>query len=219
MEIYLDDILIKSIRMDQRIDDPYKVFAEQWRHRLCLNPVKCAFRVTSGKFLRFVVTHGGIDANPDKLRMLAEMQHLWNKVQHLIGQITTLDHFISRPTEKCLPFFKVRRGAKDFQWIEECQDAFEDLKRYLDFLLLLSKPISCELYLYLSISPIAIGLVLAKEEPKEQKPIHYMSRVLQDAKTRYTWPKKVIYALVIMAQWLHPYLQVHPMILLIGLSL
>ena len=74
-----------------------------------LNPSKCAFGVSSGKFLRFMVSQWGIEANPDKIQEILNMEPPRNvkEVQSLIGRVATLNRFVSKVTDKCLPFFKV----------------------------------------------------------------------------------------------------------------
>ena len=51
------------------------------------------------------------------------------EVQSLTGRVVALNRFISKATDKCLPFFKVLKKA--FEWTNECQKAFQDLKAYL----------------------------------------------------------------------------------------
>ena len=74
-----------------------------------LNPNKCAFRVSSGKFLGFMVSHRGIEANPNKIQTILNMEPPQNiiEVQSLIGRVTALNRFVSKAIDKCLPFFKV----------------------------------------------------------------------------------------------------------------
>jgi hypothetical protein len=90
-----------------------------------LNLAKCAFRVSSGKFLEFMVSSRGIEANPEKIQAILDMQSPKNinQVQQLTGKITALNRFISRSTDKCLPFFNVLKKA--FEWSEECEKAFK----------------------------------------------------------------------------------------------
>ena len=85
-----------------------------------LNPGKCAFRVLLGKFLGFMVSQRGVEANPDKIRAILEMTPLMNvkEVQSLNGRAVALNRFASRVTDKCLPFFKTLKKA--FKWIDEC---------------------------------------------------------------------------------------------------
>ena len=102
------------------------------------------------------------------------------EVQSLIGRVTALNRFVSKATDKCFPFFKLLKKA--FEWIDECQQAFEDLKTYLTLtpLLCLSK-LGEELYLYLVVSPYVVSSTLVREEGKAQRPLYYTSKVLKGA--------------------------------------
>ena len=117
-----------------------------------LNPNKCAFGVTAGKFLGFMVSQRGIEVNLEKIRAIMELEppKTIKEVQSLNGKIVALNRFVSKATDKCLPFFHILR--KSFEWTDECQKAFEELKKYLSSppLLSLSK-LREELYLYLAI--------------------------------------------------------------------
>ena len=85
-----------------------------------LNPNKCAFGVSSGKFLGFMVLHRGIEANSDKIQAILNMKPPQNvkEVQSLIGRVVALNRFVSKAIDKCLPFFKVLKKA--FEWTDEC---------------------------------------------------------------------------------------------------
>ncbi|XP_077228576.1 uncharacterized protein LOC143861550 [Tasmannia lanceolata] len=99
------------------------------------------------------------------------------EVQRLTGMIAALGRFISKSAERCLPFFSAVKGLKTAPWTEECQTAFEELKRYLSSPPLLTKPEPGEeLFLYLSISSTALPAVLVREEHRQQKPIYYVSK-------------------------------------------
>ena len=89
-----------------------------------LNPRKCAFRVTGGKFLGYMVSQRGIEAKPDKIRAIMEMAPPRNvkEVQSLNGKITALNRFVSRAMDKCLPLFCTLK--KSFEWTAKCQQAF-----------------------------------------------------------------------------------------------
>ena len=82
-----------------------------------------------------------------------------------------LNRFVSRETDKCLPFFFTLK--KSFKWMVECQQAFEDLKAYLSSppLLSPSKP-GEELFLYLAVSPTAINAALVREEDRVRKLVY-----------------------------------------------
>ncbi|GKV06894.1 hypothetical protein SLEP1_g18713 [Rubroshorea leprosula] len=96
-----------------------------------LNLLKCTFAVESGKFLGYVVSKRGIEVNPEKVEVVQQMESpkTIKDVQRLTGCLATLHRFIARLAKKCLPFFRALREPKDFQWTDECQQAFEELKQ------------------------------------------------------------------------------------------
>ena len=85
-----------------------------------LNLSKCDFKVSFGKFLRFMVSHRGIEVNPDKIEAILNMEPPRNikEVQSLTRQVVALNRYVSKATDKCLPFFKVLKKA--FEWSNEC---------------------------------------------------------------------------------------------------
>ena len=135
---YVDNMLVKSRREEDHLEDLRETFDTFRSYNMKLNPSKCAFRVTTGKFLEFMVSQRGIETNLDKIRAIVEMAPLKNikEVQSLNGKVAVLNRFVSRATDKCLPFFRTLK--KSFDWTVECQQAFEDLKVYLSSPLLLS---------------------------------------------------------------------------------
>ncbi|KAK3032309.1 hypothetical protein RJ639_036266 [Escallonia herrerae] len=107
------------------------------------------------------------------------------------------------------------RKAKNFVWTDDCQKSFEELKTYLSSPPLLSKPLPGKnLFLYLSVTEVAVSTILIREEDGVQKPIYYISKVLQDVETRYPKIDKIALALIISARRLQPYFQSHTIIVL-----
>lgn len=107
-----------------------------------LNSSKCAFEVSSGKFLGFMVNQWRIEANLDKIRIVLEMEasQTMKEVQWLTGRLAALNLFLSRATDKCLLFFKVLRKVSKFESTFECEEVFVQLKEYLSQPPILSKP-------------------------------------------------------------------------------
>ena len=140
-----------------------------------LNP-----NVSLGKFLGFMVSHRGIETNPDKIQAILDMKPLRSikEVQSLTRRVAALNSFVSKATNKCLPFFKVLKKA--FEWTNERQKAFHDLKTYLTMAPLLSPSVPGEeLYLYLAVSPHAMSLALIRKEGRVQKLVYYTSQGLR----------------------------------------
>ena len=165
VQVYVDDMLVKSLRKDDHLDDFRETFDTLRLYNMKLNPYKYAFEVTIGKFFGFMVSQRGIEINLEKIWAIMELELLKTikEVQSLNNKITALNRFVSKAKDKCLPFFHTLR--KSFKWMDECQKAFEELKKYLSSLplLSLSKPRE-ELYLYLAISQVAISVAFVREE-------------------------------------------------------
>ncbi|KAL0405338.1 UNVERIFIED_CONTAM: hypothetical protein Slati_3847700 [Sesamum latifolium] len=126
VEVYVDDMLVKSKKAEEHVKDLEETFSVLRKYKLKLNPAKCAFGVQSGRFLGFMVTQRGIEANPLKIKAIIDMKAptCLNEAQRLTGRIPALSRFISKSAEKSLPFFKTLRKAKTFEWGTPCQLAF-----------------------------------------------------------------------------------------------
>ena len=119
-------MVVESKLESEHIKDLGNIFKILRRHKLQLNASKCSFGVGSGKFLGYMVTHRGIEVNPDQIRAINNLQPPRNpkEVQKLTGMMAALNRFISRSAERCRPFFLLLHKWKEFQWSEECVTAF-----------------------------------------------------------------------------------------------
>ena len=124
MKVYVDDMLVKSKEELAHLDDLKETFATLRQYQMKLNPSKCAFGVSSEKFLGFMVSQRGIKANPKKVQAILNMASpkTVEEVQKLTGRIVAFNRFVSRVTDKFLPFFKTLKQA--FAWTDECEAAF-----------------------------------------------------------------------------------------------
>ena len=125
MESYIDDMLVKSKERFDHTKHLQESFELLRRHYMKLNPLKCAFGVSSGKFLGFMVTQRGIEANPIQLKTIMDSQAPTSKkgVHQQTGRLEALGRFISRFIDRLKPFFITLRGAKRASWNEKCCDA------------------------------------------------------------------------------------------------
>ena len=149
------------------LEDLKETFSTLCKYNMKLNPAKCVFAIAPGKFLGFMVSQRGIEANLDKVNAII-------KVQSLTGKVTALNRFVSRTTDKCMPFFKVLK--KVFLWTDECEEALAKLKEYLMKPPLLSLSVMGEkLYLHLVVSNTAVSSALIIEEENVEKLVYYTS--------------------------------------------
>ena len=178
-----------------------------------LNPAKCHFGVKEGKFLGYMVTKRGIEASPEQINAVINLKapSLVKDIQRLTGRIAALNRFISRSSDRCKPFYDILKKNKKFEWKEEHEKAFQELKTYLSTPPLLVKPIDAEpLILYLAVSSHTVSAVLVKDLEGDQHPVYYVSKSLLDPETRYSHLEKLILALVMASTKLRHYFETHP---------
>ncbi|KAL2246102.1 UNVERIFIED_CONTAM: Retrovirus-related Pol polyprotein from transposon [Sesamum indicum] len=222
MEVYVDDMLVKSKRSQDHIEDLAQAFRSMRTYDMKLNPDKCTFGVRGGKFLGYMVSEQGIKANPEKIQAIMNLRSPTSikEVQKLTGKIASLSRFISPSADRSLPFFKILRKAKNFTWTVECDQALQALKEYLTQPPLLANPKEGEiLFLYLAVSENAVSSVLVREEGNNQNSVYYVSKMLQGAESRYSEMERLALALVVTAQKLRPYFQSHKVVVLTNLPL
>jgi len=170
MEVYVDDMITKSIEEDDHVQDLEETFKLLRSYAMKLNPKKCTFGVRSRKFLRYMIDQRGIEANPDKIWAILQMQSptTIRDVQKLTGCIAALGRFMSRLANKCLPFFKVPKRKTLFGLDEEAERAFQRLKEYLGQLPRMVSPnLRQPLLLYLAVSDYAVCAVLVLERDQQ----------------------------------------------------
>jgi hypothetical protein len=166
VEVYVDDIVVKTKRGSTLVEDLTLVFDKLRATRTKLNPDKCVFGVSVGKLLGFLVSHRGIEANLEKIKAIEAMRlpARIKDVQKLTGSLAALSRFISRLAERALPFFKLLRKSGPFSWTEEAEQAFQELKQHLVSLpILVALEPGEPLYLYIAATSETMSMVLVTE--------------------------------------------------------
>ena len=217
MEAYIDNMVVKSKVMGEHLFNLAETFETLYKHYFKLNASKCAFRVSSGKFLGYLVTNRGIEVNLDHIIALQNQKPPRNpkEVQCLTGMTTALNRFISRSADMIRPFIQVLKKWKDFRWLDKCQVAFDELKLYLSQAPILSRSVVGEtLYMYLAVLDHTVSVVLIRLDQDIQKPIFYVSKTLMEMETHYIPLEKAILALIHVTQKMPHYFQVHTVIVL-----
>ena len=165
IKVYIDDMVVKSKVVSKHVGDLRNIFEILKKHKLRLNASKCSFGVRSDKFLGYMVSHQGIEVNPNQIKAIKSLQPPRNpkEVQKLTRMTTALNRFISRLADKCRPFFLLMNKWKGFEWIEECALAFQQLKEYLSHPSIMSSPEMDEvLFVYITVASYAVSLVLIR---------------------------------------------------------
>ncbi|CAJ2657252.1 unnamed protein product [Trifolium pratense] len=213
MPVYIDDIVVKSSSQDEHIEHLKKSFERMKKCGLKMNPLKCAFCVHAGDFLGFVVHKKGIEINQNKTKAIMETKPPGTKkqLQSLLGKINFLRRFISNLSGKAQPFSPLLRLKKGdvFEWGTEQQKAFDDIKAYLSKPPTLMPPIRNKaMKLYIAASDSTIGSMLAQEDENGvEKAIYYLSRILNDAETRYSPIEKLCLCLYFSCTKLKQYIK------------
>ncbi|XP_021723328.1 uncharacterized protein LOC110690721 [Chenopodium quinoa] len=122
-----------------------------------------------------------------------------------------LTRFISKSADKALPFFMVLRKNKTFEWGKEQSDALEVVRNHPISLPTIARPEKGEvMQLYISASPKTVAAVLIVERKKQQKPIYFVSHILNAVERGYPVIEKMTLTVVVAARKLSPYFDAHP---------
>ncbi|XP_052730552.1 uncharacterized protein LOC108324378 [Vigna angularis] len=214
MDVYVDDMVVRSADGEGHLRDLEEVFRQVRKFGMRLNPAKCTFGVAAGKFLGFMLTSRGIEANPDKCEAILEMPSptTLKEIQRLVGRLTALSRFIPNLADRMRPVLrKLKKGAGP-TWDDECEQAFQDVKTILVNPPVMNRPVpGGDLHIFLGVSETAISAVLMQERPQPRL-IYFVSRTLLDAETRYQRVEKVALALLHASRRLRPYFQSHQVI-------
>ena len=174
VQAYVDDMVVTSLEKSKHISDLEELFTTIAKYKLKLNPEKCIFGVEAGKFLGFLLTKRGIEANPEMCAAILAMRSpaTVKEVQQLTGRMTALSRFVSASGEKGHPYFQCLKRNNRFVWTKECEEAFVKLKEYLASPLVLCKPlVGTPLRLYFAVTEKTVSAVLAQDQDHTQKPI------------------------------------------------
>ncbi|XP_027150259.1 uncharacterized protein LOC113750495 [Coffea eugenioides] len=212
-ECYVDDLVVKSKKREDHIQDLRKVFQRLRRYQLKMNPLKCAFGVTSGKFLGFIVHQRGIEVDRSKIDAIVNMPEPRNihELKSLQGKLAYIRRFISNLAGRCQPFSRLMKKWVPFEWDESCRNAFTSIKMYLMNPPVLAAPISGKpLILYIFAQERSVGALLAQENDEgKENALYYLSRMMTSNELNYSPIEKLCLALIFVIQKLKHYFQTH----------
>jgi hypothetical protein len=133
---------------------------------MMLNPTKCFFGVPAGQLLGFIVSHRGIEVNPEKIKAILDISRPSDlkDVQRLIGCVAAVSRFIDRLGEKALPLYKLMKKSDELIWTDEADAALKHLKRVLSTAPILAAPKDQEpMLLYMAATNRIVSIVIVVE--------------------------------------------------------
>ncbi|GJX76236.1 reverse transcriptase domain-containing protein [Tanacetum coccineum] len=220
LEVYVDDLVIKSQTEEEIIRDIAETFKTLRQTNMKLNPKKCTFGMQEGMFLGYKVNADGLKVCPDKADAVLSLSSLGclKDVQKLNGKLASLNRFLSKSAEKSLSFFKTLKKCtkkSDFQWSQEVEVSFIQMKKLIANIPMLTAPKKREeLIMYLAAAKEAISAVLMTEREDKQMPVYFVSRALRGPEINYTPMEKLVLALLNASRRLKRYFQAHTIIVI-----
>ncbi|KAM1027360.1 hypothetical protein ACFX2A_041136 [Malus domestica] len=172
VECYVDDVVVKTKKRSDHLKDLRVVFERLRKYNLKMNPLKCAFGVTSGKFLGFIVKHRGIEVDQSKIKAIQSMPEPRNlhELKSLQGRLAFIRRFISNLAGRCQPFSRLMKKDVPFVWDKACNNAFESIKKYLSSPPVLGAPVPGKpLILYIAAQERSVGALLAQENESQKE--------------------------------------------------
>jgi hypothetical protein len=206
----VDDVVFKTRNSDMLIADLEETFAPQWEYGWKLNPNKSVFGVPSGKLLGFIISHHGIEANPEKIFAITKMKAptCIKDMQKLTGCMAAFNRFISKLGERGLPFFKLLKHQEKFVWTPEADQALDQLKDFFSKPPIFTAPHKNDqllLYLTTTTHVVSTAIVIKRQEDGHpypvQRPVYFVSEILSKSKARYQLVQKLLYVVVNTSQY------------------
>jgi len=130
MEVYIDDMVVKSQTVEEHVRNLEEIFHHVRKYNMPLNPEKCVFGEAARKFLEFMLTARGIEANPDNCAAFIDMRSpkSLKEMERLVGRLMFLVMFLLKLIERIKPILKIIQKQTTDKWDEQCEKAFQEIK-------------------------------------------------------------------------------------------
>ena len=211
---YVDDVVIATPTLEDHIDRFDEVFGCMKRAGLKCKPSKCEILRDSIKYLGRMVDRHGVRPDPEAVEAVLTWKapRTDTQLMSFLGFANYYREFIKGYADKVYPMQKLMRNkGKKFEWNDEAEVAFENIKRELSEAPVLGMPTEKGMYvLDTDASVVAISGILHQEQERNGRtvlrPIAYGSKVLSDTEMKYGAPKAVMFAVVTFVEKYRAYL-------------
>lgn len=207
--VYLDDVIVFGQTFQEEVQRLKKVFTRLREVKLLMNPKKCSFFCKEVTYLGHVVSSQGVDTDPKKISAVRDWPMPKNKTElrSFLGLCTYYRKFVQGFSRIARPLHRLTEDKMEFVWTEECQEAFEALKRKLEETPVLAYPrMDTDFILDTDASNFAIGSVLSQVQDGVERVVAYFSKTLGKAERNYCVTRKELLAIVKSVEHFHHYL-------------
>ena len=163
-----------------------------------MNPLKYAFGVSSGRFLRFLVHQRGIDLDPTKAKVIATLTPptTLKELRSFMGIVSFLRRFIPGLAKILEPLVEQTKKGVAFVWCDQCEKAFIKIQAILaDPHTIVAPSPSKPLLLYIANTELSLGALPSQEKGGVEKPIYYISRLMKGLELTYSTDENVCLSL------------------------
>ena len=216
VEVYVDDMIVKSQGRADHLSALQRFFERIRQFRLRLNPKKCTFGVTFGKLLGHNVSKRDIEVDLEKIKAIFDMPAPRNEKETIgfLGRLQYISRFIARLTDIWEPSFRLLRKNQPMVWNDDFKHAFEKIKECLLSPPVLVSPIPRRpLLLYLSVSDLALGCMLAQLDDSGKERANYLSKRMLEYECKYIMIERLCLALVWATRRLRHYVTEYSILL------
>ena len=212
---YLDDVVIFGRTWEEHLERLRIVLIRLREAHLKLHPKKCQFFRKCIVFLGHVISNSGVSTDPEKISSIVNWPTPTNvtELRSFLGLASYYRRFICRFAEVAAPLHRLQEKAISFQWSEQCNTAFETLKRRLSSAPVLAFPRSSDTFILdTDASEHGIGAVLSQNQHGVERVIAYGSRTLTKSERNYCVTRRELLALIYFLRHFRSYLLGRPFI-------
>lgn len=216
VNIYLDDILIYTLTIEQHIELLKKVFSRLRSHNFKLKVEKSEFMVKEVEYLGYIINENGCQPNKKKVDCITKypIPTSVTELQRFLGLCNYYRKFICKYANTAKPLYELLKKGAQFDWKKSCDDAFRTLKSALVSPPVLIFPDFEQPFIVTTdASATAVGAVISQGTLPNDRPIQFVSKVMNKAQQNYSTIEKELLAIIYAVDQFRHYLVGHEFIL------